>query len=208
MPIFFSTRWERDNSKKYGRNASYHAFDWNAWNSPTLPLGTAACKDSATLLRENLPSLHVGGAGADDADHHEFTDTDDTWSGLRHERQRQRNQIPLSSWYLSQQTQHRAVLQILYSLGHRLSSDSTRTRRGSSALLWFSTQVLQSFFYKFKGQMTSARPVPWHGPVQLAVSDCSSDFPKSGIGCFVALHSRTLSLMSSLGPSQFQPRHQ
>ena len=150
MPIFYSTRWERDNSKKYGRNASYHAFDWNAWNSPSVPLGTTACEDSATLSRENLPSLHVGGAGTDDADHHEFTDPDDTWSGLRHERQRQRNQIPLSSWYLSQQTQHRAVLQILYSLGHRLSSDSTRTRRGSSALLWFSTQVLQSFFYKFK----------------------------------------------------------
>ena len=59
------------------------------------------------------------------------------------------------------QTQHRAVLQILYSLGHRSSSDSTRTRRGSSALLWFSTQVLQSFFYKFRvPRCTSARPVP------------------------------------------------
>ena len=82
--------------KYYGRNAPYHASHWNAWNSSPLPLGAAACKDSATLLSENLSSLHAGGPRADDADQQEFTDqTDDTWSGLRHGRQR--NQIHLNS---------------------------------------------------------------------------------------------------------------
>ena len=82
--------------KYYGRNAPYHASHCDAWNSSSLPLGPPVCEDSAALLSENLSSLQVGGLRADDADQQEFTDqTDDTWSGLRHGRQR--NQIHLNS---------------------------------------------------------------------------------------------------------------
>ena len=44
--------------------------------------------------------------------------------------------------------------------------------------------------------------------VQLAVFDCGPDLPKSGIGCLVVFYSRTLYLMYSLGPQEFQPRNQ
>ena len=73
MLLFFITHLGALQFNKYGRNASYH-YDWNPWNSPTYSLGTAAWKNSATLLRDNLHSLHAGGPGADHAGHQELTD--------------------------------------------------------------------------------------------------------------------------------------
>ena len=127
--------------KYYGRNAPYHASHWNAWNSSPLPLGAAACKDSATLLRQNLPSLHAGGPRADDADQQEFTDqTDDTWSGLCHGRHR--NQIHLNSLkQLTTSPSHLSTEQSYKSpvvWGTGLSSDKHSGRKSSSSFSFFS----------------------------------------------------------------------
>ena len=147
MLIFFITRHGAWQFKKYGWNASYHYYDWNPWNSPTYSLGTAAWKNSATLLRENLPSLHAGGPGADHTDHQELTD--DTWSGLRHERERERNQVCLAADIPPSRVSTEQAYKPCIVWGPGSVLTALGQQEVPQLLLWIITQVQQSFSTSF-----------------------------------------------------------
>ena len=147
MLLFFFTRHGAWQFKKYGPIAPYpYPDDWKPWNSSTYSLRTAPWKIPAILLPDHLHSLHAGGSGGDQTGHQDQGLTDDTWSGLRLEREREGDKVCLAADIPPSRVSTEQAYRTLYNWGPGSVWQHSAIERFLSFLLW--TTRYHNHFYK------------------------------------------------------------